>query len=142
MDIAVSACLLGYKCRYDGKTNKNDLVIALGKEHNLCPICPEVYGNLGTPRSPSEIIGDKVFNKDGIDVTDNFNNGANLAYKIVEMRGIKYAILKAKSPSCGKGLVYDGTFSGKLCEGDGVTTKLFKEKGIMVYTENDDWNFI
>ena len=142
MDIVVSACLLGYKCRYDGNTNKNDKVIDLGKDHNLCPVCPEVYGDLGTPRAPSEIIKDKVINNLGIDVTDNFNNGAKLAYEIVKMRGIKYAILKAKSPSCGCGVIYDGTFTGTLTSGDGITTKLFKENGVKVYTENDDWDFI
>ncbi len=141
MDIAVSACLLGYNCKYNGLNNKNEKVIALEEKYTLCPICPEVYGKLGTPRSPSEIVLDKVINKDGMDVTCNFNLGAKLAYEICEIREIKYAILKEKSPSCGCGLIYDGTFSGKVVNGDGVTTKLFKEKGIKVYTENEEWKF-
>jgi len=141
MDIAVSACLLGYNCKYNGLNNKNEKVIALANHYNLCPICPEVYGELGTPRAPSEIVLDKVINKYGKNVTSNFNLGAKLAYEICEIRGIKYAVLKEKSPSCGCGLIYDGSFTGKLVNGDGITAKLFKEKGIKVYTENEEWKF-
>lgn len=141
MKIAVSACLLGYNCRYDGTNNFCKKVYDLKDEFELVPICPEIYGDLSTPRSPSEITNYKqlkVYNKDEIDVTDNFKKGAQMAYDIINIKGIKIAILKQKSPSCGKGLIYDGTFSKNLVEGNGVACDLFLEKGIKVYSEDDD----
>lgn len=135
--IAVSACLLGYECRYDSKSNKNEKILLLDKEYELCPICPEIYGGLPTPRVPSERFMNKVVNKNGFDVTNNFIIGAELSYKVIEEKGIKIAILKSKSPSCGKGLIYDGSFSSNLITGNGVTTDYLISKGIKVYSEND-----
>ncbi len=142
MKIAVSACLLGYNCKYNGQNNLNERVITLKEKHELCPICPEIYGSLSTPRCPAEITLGKVITKDGKDVTNNYISGANLAYKIIKEKNIKVAILKANSPSCGKGKVYDGTFTSQLTIGDGITCKLLKEKGIIIYSENDDWGLI
>lgn len=142
MKIAVSACLLGYNCKYNGQNNLNERVVFLKSKHMLCPICPEIYGELSTPRYPAEIIGSKVISKIGVDVTDNYLSGANLAYKVINEKEIKVAILKANSPSCGVGKVYDGSFTSKLTTGDGITTKLLKEKGIIVYSENDNWELI
>ena len=136
-NIIVSACLLGEKCRYDGKSKPCQAVINLKEKYNLIPVCPEVMGGLKTPRHPSEIIGDKVIRKDGSDNTKEYKRGAEIALNIALQNGAKKAILKAKSPSCGKGQIYDGTFSGKLKEGNGITAKLFMEKGIEVLTEDE-----
>ena len=136
-NILVSACLLGKSCRYDGKSKPCERVIALSNTYNLIPICPEVMGGLPTPRTPSEICGELVLMKDGRDVTENYNRGADATLKIAEVNGAKIAILKAKSPSCGKGMIYDGTFSGTLTAGDGVTVEKLTRVGITVLTEND-----
>ena len=136
-NIIVSACLLGESCRYDGKSKPCQAVINLKEKYNLIPVCPEVMGGLKTPRNPSEIIGDKVIGKDGRDNTKEYKKGAEIALDIALQNGVTKAILKAKSPSCGKGQIYDGTFSGKLKEGNGITAKLFTENGIEVLTEDE-----
>lgn len=132
-----SACLLGVNCRYDGRNKRNEKVMELSKREKLVPVCPEELGGLGTPRETSERRGRKVFTKSGKDVTENFLRGANAALDIARKNGIKDAIMKQKSPSCGCGQIYDGTFSGKLTEGDGVTTELLKANGIKVITGED-----
>ena len=137
MKILVSACLLGHACRYDGHSKPHDGVIALCQKHTLIPVCPEIYGGLPTPRKPSEIVGERVVNSDGIDVTEEYARGAAEALRMAEMFSCDAAILKAKSPSCGKGKVYDGSFSHTLTAGDGVTVKLLTEHGIKVYTEDE-----
>lgn len=135
--ILVSACLLGINCKYNGKNNKNNKVIEYIKDKYVIPICPEDFGGLSTPRIPSEINNNKVINKDGINVTDNFNNGAYKVLEIAKSLNIKKAILKQKSPSCGCGKIYDGTFKNNIINGDGITTKLLKENNIEVITEED-----
>lgn len=135
--IIVSACLMGLCTRYDGKANSNDEILDLAKSFDLIPVCPEIYGGLATPRLPSEIRGSKVVNAQGDDVTDNFNKGAQDTLKICQILGATRAILKSKSPSCGSGLVYDGTFTGHLVPGDGITARLLKAHGIKVYGEDD-----
>lgn len=138
----VSACLAGIKCRYDGKDNRNEKIIQLVKEGKAIPVCPEVFGGLPIPRVPCEIVLDdekniKVINKEGVDCTENFKEGAKKTLAIAEILGVDTAILKSKSPSCGCGKIYDGTFSGKLVEGDGVAAKLLTENGIKVYNEDN-----
>ena len=135
MNILVSACLLGVNCKYDGGNNLREEIQKLADKHNLVPFCPEVYGGLTTPRVPSERLGDKVVNKEGIDVTENFVRGAEEALRMAQAFDCKYAIFKAKSPSCGCGKIYDGTFTGTLADGDGVTTELLKKNGIIVINE-------
>ncbi len=135
--IAVSACLLGHNCKYNGGNNYCSKIDKLKEQYNLIEICPEVLGGLSTPRVPSEIIGDKVINKEGLDVTANYQKGALLALEKTLASNCEMAILKARSPSCGCGKIYDGTFSSTLIDGDGVTTKLFKEHNIKVYTEEE-----
>lgn len=135
--IIVSACLLGTNCKYNGGNNLNKELIEFLKNYEIIPICPECMGGLSTPRVPSEIIGDKVINKEGLDVTNNYLSGANKALELAKKHQVKIAILKAKSPSCGEGKVYDGTFTNTLVEKDGVTVKIFKSEGIKVYTENN-----
>ena len=133
----VSACLLGIKCRYDSKSKPNKKVIKLFKSGKLIPVCPEQLGGLPTPRKPAEQRGKKVFTKSGKNVTKNFVNGAKETLKLAKLLNIKEAILKQKSPSCGCGQIHDGTFSGKLIKGDGITTTLLKRKGIKVTNENN-----
>ncbi|MFQ6010229.1 MAG: DUF523 domain-containing protein [Candidatus Aenigmatarchaeota archaeon] len=142
-----SACLLGLKCRYDGKSKPNERVIELSKEEVLIPVCPEQLGGLPTPRIPSEIQGYsgedvldgkcKVMNNKGEDVTEQFIRGAYEVMEVAKKYDVKEFISKQKSPSCGCGKIYDGTFSGKLIEGNGVTTALLKRNGIKVMREED-----
>jgi len=135
--ILVSSCLLGCNCRYDGKNCYNQAVIDLAKNHTLIPICPEQMGGLTTPRDPSEIKDDKVFNNKGRDVTNEYTNGALMALKLAKINDCKYALLKIKSPACGSGLIYDGTFSGNKIKGDGVCAKLLKANDIQVFNEEE-----
>ncbi len=132
-----SACLLGIKCRYDGKEETNRKIVNLSRKEILIPVCPEQLGGLSTPREPAEQKGEKVVTKSGKDVSENFKRGAKQVLKIAGRYGIKVAILKQRSPSCGCGQIYDGTFSGKIIEGDGVTASLLKKRGIKVMTEED-----
>ena len=135
--ILVSACLLGINCKYDGTNNKNDKVLEYLKDKEVIPICPEIMGGLSTPRVPSEIKDNKVITKDNVDVTDNFLKGANEVLYLAKLLNVKKALLKAKSPSCGIGEIYDGTFTHTKIEGDGITTRLLKENNIEVITELD-----
>lgn len=132
-----SACLLGIKCRYDGKSKPNRKVINFTKKEILIPVCPEQLGGLLTPREPAEIKGRKVVTKSGKDVTQNFKRGASEVLKLVKLFGIKEAILKQRSPSCGYGQIYDGTFSGKVAKGKGIAATLLKRNGIRIITEED-----
>ena len=134
-----SACLLGIRCRYDGKSKRNRKVIELTKKEILIPVCPEQLGGLPTPREPAEQKGKKVFTRSGKNVTKKFLKGAKEVLRVAELFGIKEAILKQKSPSCGCGKIYDGTFTGKLIKGDGVTTSLLKKNKIKVISEEDLW---
>lgn len=136
-NILVSACLLGQSCRYDGKSKPCERVIALKDTYNLIPICPEVMGGLPTPRTPSEICGELVLMKDGRNVTENYNRGAQKALEIARENACTVAILKEKSPSCGSGLIHNGLFDGGLVEGDGITAKLLKSQGIRVLGESE-----
>ncbi len=136
-NILVSACLLGIGCRYDGKHKADPEVIKLKEKYNLIPVCPEIFGGLSTPRTPSERVGDKVMMKDGRDVTENYSRGANEALELCRIFNIKTAVLKERSPSCGKGRIYDGTFSGALTERDGVTAELLMREGIRVIGESE-----
>ena len=144
----ISACLLGIKCAWDGKDNyKSDKAIELLNSETLIPVCPEQLGGLKTPRAPQEIQGGtgedvldkkcKVLNRNGEDVTQQFITGAEETLKIARQFHIEEFIGKSKSPSCGCGQIYDGTFSRRLVKGDGVTTALLKRNGIRVITEED-----
>ena len=135
--IIVSACLAGVACRYDGAGKPCEAVIRLVAEGQAIPVCPEQLGGLPTPRAPAEIIGNKVIRKDGVEVTEAFNRGAKEALKLARLIGAKTAILKARSPSCGSVTIYDGSFTGKLVDGNGVFAELCKMDGIEVYTEEE-----
>ena len=136
-NLLVSACLLGIGCRYDGKHKANEDVLRLREKYNLIPVCPEVFGGLPTPRIPSERIGDKVMMKDGTDVTENYQRGAEEALRLTRLFNIKTAILKQRSPSCGKDEIYDGSFTSTLTSRDGVTAELLKKEGVRVLGESE-----
>lgn len=135
----ISACLAGVDCKYNGRSNENEKVVQIVKSGEAILVCPEQLGGLSTPRPPSEIIiadgNVKVISKDGEDFTKEFLKGAEETLKIAKMMNIKKAILKSKSPSCGLGKIYDGSFSNTLICGDGLTTRLLKENGIEVFDE-------
>lgn len=135
--IIVSACLLGAECRYDAKSNKNDEVLALGDTFELVPVCPECFGNLPTPRPPAEIKNGRVININGEDVTDNFISGAEQTLYVAKECNAPCAVLKANSPSCGLGKIYDGSFSKTKIDGNGVTAQLLLDNEIQIFTEND-----
>lgn len=136
MKILVSACLLGQACRYDGRSVPCEQVIKLGEKYELIPFCPEEAGGLKTPRNAAERKGDRVVTEEGIDVTKEYVLGAKLACEEAKCHGCTVAILKEKSPSCGMGKIYDGTFSKRLTDGDGVTAELLKKAGIQVLGES------
>ncbi|MBR5109532.1 MAG: DUF523 domain-containing protein [Clostridia bacterium] len=135
MRILVSACLLGVCCRYDGSGRPCRAVMDLGKEHELVPVCPEQLGGLPTPRPPAEIQGERVVTCEGRDVTAEYCKGAEEAARLCRMLRCGRAILKARSPSCGSEQVYDGSFSGRLVSGDGMTARKLKAMGVPVTTE-------
>ena len=137
MKILVSACLLGLSCRYDGQAKPCEKVIALKNKHVLIPVCPEQLGGLSTPRAPSEIRGKRVASAQGGDNTSAFLSGAAQTCRLAALFSCKAAILKSNSPSCGIGHVYDGTFTGVLTEGDGVTAAALKSAGLTVMNEDD-----
>lgn len=135
--ILISACLVGDKVRYDGQNNRSPLIEQLLEKYELVPFCPEVEGGLSIPRLPNEIKGKKVYNKKGVDVTHTFINGAEKALNLCSYLNIRIAILKEKSPSCGTHQIYDGSFTSHLINGEGITAKKLKEKGISVYSEDE-----
>ncbi len=137
MRALVSACLLGVCCRYDGKSKPCPAVMALSKEHELIPVCPEQLGGLPTPRMPAEVRGGAVVRRDGEDVTAAFERGAQEAARLYALLGCDAAILKSNSPSCGSGSRYDGTFTGALTRGDGMAAALLKQIGARVLTEQE-----
>ena len=135
MNLLVSACLLGCACRYDGKSKPHPEVLALRDRFHLIPVCPEQLGGLPTPRPASECRGDAVVNCSGADVTAQYRRGAAEALRLAQLFQCPCALLKERSPSCGCGTVYDGTFSGRLIPGDGITAALLKRNGIAVFGE-------
>lgn len=130
--ILVSSCLLGLNCRYDGGNNYSKEVEEFLKNYEVIPICPEIMGGLPTPRTPSERQADRVINKEGKDVTEQYEKGARECLFLAQKYDVKKALLKLRSPSCGSKEIYDGTFSHTIIEGDGVTAELFKKNGIEV----------
>lgn len=135
-NVLISSCLLGLYCRYDGKTVHLDNIDELMDKYHLIPICPEIMGGLGTPRNPCERRESNVIDSSGKDVTAYFEKGASEALRLARLYHCRYAILKERSPSCGYGRIYDGTFSGKQITGNGVTADLLAEDGITVIGES------
>ena len=135
--ILISACLLGCACRYDGKSKPHPLAVELARRGLAVPVCPEQLGGLPTPRKPSERQGGRVVMVDGRDVTAEYRRGAEEALHLARLYGCTADVLKERSPSCGKGRIYDGTFTGTLTAGDGVTAELLTAGGIKVYGESE-----
>lgn len=137
MNILVSACLLGVNCRYSGKGELCQELQKLMKEHHLIPVCPEQLGGLATPRTPAERVKDRVVTQMGEDVTAQYEKGARETAGLAELFGCRCAVLKERSPSCGNGRIYDGTFSRQLVSGDGTAAALLKERGVRIFGETE-----
>lgn len=137
--ILVSACLYGFCCRYDGKSNllKDKLFLALKNAGRLIPVCAEELGGLSTPRIPSEIRDGRVYSKEGRDVSSEFEKGAKKALEIAKKNNVRVAILKDGSPSCGSKRIKDGSFENKDISGTGILARLLIENGIPVFNENE-----
>ncbi|MBO6017736.1 MAG: DUF523 domain-containing protein [Oscillospiraceae bacterium] len=135
--VLVSRCLAGFSCRDDGGNNLVPEIRQLAENGFAVTACPEQLGGLPTPRIPSERVGDRVVNREGADVTAEFTAGAEAALQIALEHGCRTAILKSRSPSCGKGCIYNGKFSGELVPGNGVTADLLLQNGITVMTEEE-----
>ena len=127
---------MGADCRYDGRNNRIPQLDRLMEIHTCVPICPEQLGGLSTPRIPAEQRGDRVIDREGRDVTAAFLRGAEETLRLAELCGCQAALLKERSPSCGCGWIYDGTFSKTLTAGDGITARLLKENGLAIYGES------
>ncbi|MDO5018569.1 MAG: DUF523 domain-containing protein [Lagierella massiliensis] len=130
--VLVSSCMLGLHTRYDGNSSKFNVYDALKDKYEIIPFCPEQASGLSTPRKPCEIKGDKVINIDGEDKTIYFLRGAKETLNLCNLFNIKKAFLKSKSPSCGKGQIYDGTFTGNLVKGNGIVVDFLEKNGIEV----------
>lgn len=135
--LLISACLLGERCRYDGMSKPVRVPDVIKERFELIPICPEVMGGLETPRLPAERVGDRVINSAGGDVTENYMRGAAIALDICRRNDCRAAVLKEKSPSCGIGRIYDGSFTRTLKDGNGVSAELMAENGIALFGESD-----
>lgn len=137
MKIAVSACLLGENCKYNGGNNYSKKVRAYTKGHEVIPVCPEVLGGLSIPREPAEIVNGIVSLKDGTLVDKEFRQGARKALEIVKEQNADIVILQSRSPSCGVNTVYDGSFSGRIISGRGVFADLLRRNGMKVIDVED-----
>ena len=139
MKVLISTCLLGVACKYSGGDNARPALVAAlqAAGHELVPVCPEVYGGLPTPRTPAERIGSRVVTAAGADVTAQYRKGAEIALQLARLTGCRVAVLKANSPSCGCGTIYDGTFRHRKIAGDGVTAELLQAHGLCVYNEDN-----
>ena len=136
MRVLVSACLLGVSCRYDGRSKAYPMVEELCRRHEVVPVCPEQLGGLPTPRTPAERQGGRVVTKTGGDVTEQYLRGAAEAVRLAQLLGCSVAVLKERSPSCGSGAVYDGTFTGTLTDGFGTAAEALRAAGIRVLGES------
>lgn len=135
MNILVSACLLGINCRYSGTGIENEDALRLRESHALIPVCPEQLGGLPTPRQTAELLNGRVLGRDGTDLTARFEAGAGETLHLARLFRCSCAVLKSRSPSCGCGMVYDGSFSGRLVPGNGVVAELLLRNGVRVLTE-------
>lgn len=137
--LLISACLLGVCCKYDGGSNAlpAETLAALREKYELLPVCPETAGGLPVPRVPSERRGGRVVTCEGQDVTAEYETGARLARTLAERRGCRKALLKERSPSCGAGEIYDGSFSHTRVPGDGVAAAALREAGLFLLGESE-----
>jgi len=134
--LLISACLMGVACRYDGQRKPMEQLEQLMERYHLIPVCPEQLGGLATPRTPAERVEERVMTADGRDVTAAYTAGAEEVLRLARLYGCTKALLKERSPSCGHGEIYDGSFSRRITAGSGVAARLLKESGIAVYGES------
>ncbi len=132
MKIMVSACLLGVNCKYSGGNNYSENLARLLVDQQVIPVCPELLGGLSCPRSPAEIVGGVVTNKEGKSVDYAFRQGAELALDLARKEEVELVVLQSRSPSCGVKEIYDGTFTGRLIAGQGIFVQLLQQAGIPV----------
>ncbi|WP_394020376.1 2-thiouracil desulfurase family protein [Anaerococcus cruorum] len=137
MKIAVSACLLGENCKYNGSNNYNKKLVDFVKDHEVIALCPEVLGGLPTPRLPAEIVNGFVKQKDGESLDNEFKKGAKKALDIINKNKVDLVILQSRSPSCGVNNIYDGSFTGNLIKGKGVFAKILEDNNIKVIDVED-----
>ncbi len=137
MKVLVSACLLGTACRYDGDSKPHPLLEELCRRHDVVPVCGEIFGGLPTPRIPAERQAERVVTRDGADVTEAYRRGAQEVLRLGRLLGCEAAILKERSPSCGSGQIYDGSFTGTLRDGWGVTAQLLRDNSFRVLGESE-----
>ena len=137
--VLISACLLGDNVKYSGGNNLTPELVTMLEKYNvkIVKICPECFAGLPIPRVPSEIREDKVFSKDGWDITEEFLSGAEKTYQIAKRKRVDFAILKERSPSCGSSFIYDGSFSGKVIQGQGLTAKKLSKENIIIFSEKN-----
>lgn len=135
--IIVSACLLGKNCKYNGGNNYNEAIVEFLKDKEVIAVCPEVMGGLPTPRKPSEIVHDVVTNTEGVSVDNEFRQGAKVAMDLIKDEEIECAILQSRSPSCGTKQIYDGTFSKRLIEGQGIFAEQLAKKEIKLIDSDE-----
>lgn len=142
--LLVSACLLGFNCKYSGGNNAlpAETLEMLRTKYRLIPVCPEVMGGLPTPRTPSERRRERVVTRDGRDVTAEYEKGAALALRLAERYGCRAALLKSRSPSCGSGEIYDGSFTGALIPGNGVTAEKLILQKMVIYSEKENGKIV
>ncbi|NCB50355.1 MAG: DUF523 domain-containing protein [Clostridia bacterium] len=139
MKILISACLMGVRCRYDGRAKPlpEDLLSRLMEKHTLIPACPEQLGGLPTPRADTQRVGDEILGIDGESFTKEYYAGAQEALRLAKLLGVDAAILADRSPSCGSRWIHDGTFSGVVVSGEGFAAQLLRENGIKVFDETE-----
>lgn len=137
MKVLVSACLLGRNCKYNGGNNRNQRILDFLEGKEVLEICPEVLGGLPTPRKPAELVSGTATTVDGVSVHEQFERGVALALDQIAKEDIQCAILQSRSPSCGVHQIYDGSFSGKLIQGEGLFARALREKGYQVLDSGD-----
>ena len=135
--ILVSACLLGIYCRYDGRCETDARVLDLAREHVLIPVCPEQLGGLPTPRAAVELLDGRAVTRDGADLSEAFARGVEQVLRVASLTGAGSAVLQPRSPSCGRGIIYDGTFSGTRVEGNGALAQALSERGFVLLVPDE-----
>lgn len=135
--VLVSACLLGLYCRYDGRSESDACVVALAQRHIVVPVCPEQLGGLPTPRDPVELRQGRALTDNGADLTEAFRRGAAQVETIARLTGARVAVLQPRSPSCGIGVVYDGSFSGTQIAGHGILAEALEKMGLLLLVPGD-----
>lgn len=135
--VLVSACLCGLPCRYDGSVAPLPAALDLVRQGRAIPVCPEQLGGLPTPRPAIELRDGRACAKDGRDLTDEVSRGSQASADLARLAGCRAALLKARSPTCGSGRIYDGSFSGRLVPGDGMLAALLREQGLIILSDED-----